>query len=189
MAGEIHTQDLLATTGLTLYAVVRTSADRVANGTSLETYNASHWTSYAIALTDRGAGYYDATFPALAAGVYWVEVRQQAAGSPAITDLIFDSAEKLFWNGTSEIVPTGAQVFGTTGAIQYTYTVYDVDTVTPLPGTAVYVSSDLAGATRSEIQIADSLGRTVWQLDAGTVYFWRQHGRRTFVDPDVEVVS
>src|SRR5678809_104051 len=118
MAGELSTQDLLATTGLTLYAIVRASGHRVALGAALEVYNAAHWTSYAIAGTDRGAGYYDADMPALAAGVYWREWRQQAGGSPAITDIIVDGAEPVYWDGTALILPASRAEYTAARAVK-----------------------------------------------------------------------
>lgn len=88
----------------------------------------------------------------------------------------------------SEVV-VSTTVYGEDGAIEFTYTVYDVDGTTPLPGVEVRVSADALGTVKSVPRVTDSLGRVIFNLDAGTVYFWRQHPTRTFTDPDSEVVS
>ncbi len=82
-----------------------------------------------------------------------------------------------------------AVIYGEGGSIEFTYTVYDTNGTTPLPGCAVYVSSDLAGEIRSQAKVTDALGRVVFDLDPGTVYFWRSHPGRTFSDPDSEEVG
>ena len=84
------------------------------------------------------------------------------------------------WNSAS---------FAVTGSISYTYTVYDVDGVTRLPGVAVYVSTDSAGVNVSATKITDALGNVNFALSAGTYYFWRFHPSRDFTDPDTEIVS
>lgn len=53
-----------------------------------ETWNAAHWTQYAIAMTEKaGSGYYTAARPAGIAGALVTDVfYQQAGGSPASSD-------------------------------------------------------------------------------------------------------
>lgn len=100
MAAELQLAH--GTTGRTLYAVLRSATGTVYNtaGAAFEAYNASNWTSYDIALTEQGtSGYYVGDMPAVAAGIYAVEVRWQAGGSPATTDTTVGSGE-VNWTGT-----------------------------------------------------------------------------------------
>jgi len=103
MAGEITYTDPAAQTGLALYAVVEQPDNQVASGAALETYDAAHWTSYAIALTHRGAGRYHGDFPLLPAGLYGVTVRQRVGAGPAITDPLAGGPAQLSWDGTAEV--------------------------------------------------------------------------------------
>jgi hypothetical protein len=81
------------------------------------------------------------------------------------------------------------EIFGEDGAIEYRYTVFDVDGTTPLPNVLVYVSADIAGTQRSQTKVTDALGQVVFRLNPATVYLWRSHPQRTFLNPDSEVVS
>ena len=79
---------------------------------------------------------------------------------------------------------------GGVGAITATYTVYEDDGTTPLPGVDVWVTSDIAGSLKvAGVQVSDASGETEWQLDAGTYYFWRQLAAWNFTNPDTETVS
>lgn len=99
MANEI--QLAYGTTGRTLYAVVRTTVGTVWNGAAFVAFNAADWATYDVALTEQGtSGYYVGDFPAVAAGVYDVEVRDRAGGSPVITDPVAGSGE-MYWTGTA----------------------------------------------------------------------------------------
>jgi hypothetical protein len=197
------------TPGVTLFGYIQRPADdfywHVANQ-AWEAFVAGHWTSYAIAYTEIGgvgaSGDYDADVPAgfTTPGRYRVTVARQAGGSPAVTDVGLAGTDAWDWGGTAEnslaalpaavwaVTPrtltASPLLFGSSGSLTVTYTVHDTDGTTPLPGAAVYVSADLAGTQRSEVQLADSLGRTFWQLDPGSVYFWRSAGQRTFTNPD-----
>jgi len=52
-------------TGNVLYAMVRNVAEQVWNGSAFETFNAAHWATYVIPLTeDASSGYYVGTMPA-----------------------------------------------------------------------------------------------------------------------------
>lgn len=101
MAGEIQLP--LGTSGVNIYAVVRNASGQVWNtvGAAFENYNAANWTDYDIALTEQGvSGYYVGNFPAAVAGVYAIEARQRAGGSPAVSDSIVGGAN-LDWSGTA----------------------------------------------------------------------------------------
>jgi hypothetical protein len=80
-------------------------------------------------------------------------------------------------------------VYGQDGAITFTYTVYDTNGTTPLEGVEVWAAADSAGTQRSASRFTDAFGRVVFNLDPGTVYFFRRRADRVFTDPDAEVVS
>lgn len=84
---------------------------------------------------------------------------------------------------------SSSTLYGESGSISYTYTVFDVDNVTPLSGVAVYVSADIGGTQRSQTLITDALGRVRFELDPATVYFWSFRYDRSFTNPVAEVVS
>lgn len=178
-------------TGRNVYATIQRQTDNAFWRTDtlvFEAFNATNWASYATSLTEVGTiGLYAAAFPSQIGTtvLYRVAYWERAGGTPATTDTGL-ADELLDPTGLSS---TTASLYGSSGAITFTYTVYDTDGTTPLPGTAVYVSSDVAGTNRSDTQMSDTLGRTTWHLDAGTVYFWRSHANRTFTNPDTETVS
>lgn len=101
MSAELQIGGL--TTGWTVYAVLRSATGTVWNGSSFEAFNASNWATYDLALTEQGTtGYYVGNMPAVAAGVYAVEVRRQTGGSPAAavaTDPFLGGGD-LDWDGT-----------------------------------------------------------------------------------------
>lgn len=105
MAGEI--QLAYGTAGRTLYAVVRNATGSVWNGAAFVAYNGANWTAYDVALAEQGSsGYYVGDFPVVAAGVYQVEVRDQAGGSPATTDTLA-GAGSVEWDGTAVLPLSG----------------------------------------------------------------------------------
>jgi len=111
MANELQAHGI--TTGKTLYAVRITSTGLYWNGATHVAYNAANWTTYAIALTEIGAGSYMATMPTAAAGVYAYPVYEQAGASPAVTDAK-RGIGSIGWNGAIEILPVNIlQVSGT----------------------------------------------------------------------------
>ncbi len=93
-------------TGLDCYAIIRTG-DQYAAGTTLETFDATHWSSYVLELPEIGtSGVYAAAFPSLPAGVYAVEVYQVKAGRggmPVITDAPPIGGDPMEWSGTAQI--------------------------------------------------------------------------------------
>lgn len=100
MAGTIRN---VYETGRTLYVVILNRSAQFWNGSSFETYNASNWATYAVAMTELGvSGIYTATFPAgISAGKYETLKFDQAGGSPAVGDDIVGTG--IFeWDGTNE---------------------------------------------------------------------------------------
>lgn len=99
MANEIQYYD---DTGLTLYALIRDSAGDVWNGSSFVDWVDANIGTYDIAMTDQGGGAYFADFPAtIDEGLYFVEIRRQAGGSPAVGDTKLGTAS-LNWSGEVE---------------------------------------------------------------------------------------
>lgn len=90
-------------TGDALYAHIRNSAGEVwtGSGSVFETYNASNWTSYSLALSEQGAsGTYDVNFPALGAGIYAITIYEQPGTAPAEGDSLVASYSAN-WDGTA----------------------------------------------------------------------------------------
>jgi len=106
MAGEIQLP--YGTSGATLYAVVRNSAGQLWNGSAFEAYTAANWTTYAVTMTEQGAsGFYVGNFPVTVKGVYNVEARQRAGGSPAVTDPPVGGGS-VQWNGSALVIDAGS---------------------------------------------------------------------------------
>ena len=95
-------------TGRTLYAVVRDTVGQVWNGSAFETYAGGNWTTYAVTMAEEttggSSGYYRGDFPTVAAGVYSVEVRWRAGGSPALTDSVVGTGV-VEWDGSAVVRP------------------------------------------------------------------------------------
>lgn len=75
-------------------------------GTSLEAYNAAHWTSYANALAfDSTTNLYYTNFPAVANDDYDVRIFEQLGAFPATSDAAGDPlAEGIFtWTGSASV--------------------------------------------------------------------------------------
>ena len=99
MSGELKTSYI---PGQTLYFIVRTNTGTVWNGATFEAYTAGNFANYDIAAVEQGtSGFYIGTMPVVTAGVYSVEARVQAGGSPAQSDLSLGSGD-IEWNGTVE---------------------------------------------------------------------------------------
>lgn len=100
MASELKVNG--ATTGATLYAVIENEAGQLWNGTTFEAFNAANWATYKVALTEQaGTGRFRANFPAaiLSPGVYNIQYRVQAGGSPVVGDANV-ATDKIEWTGT-----------------------------------------------------------------------------------------
>ena len=197
MANEAR---LTGSTGMTVYALVRNASNQVWRPASsaFEAYNSANYANYAtaISLTEQGAtGVYAGSFPTgiTTPGTYYVDIRKRVGGSAAVSDTPFGEVV-IEWDGTSEVTLSdvttgGATLYGENGSIEFTYTVYDTDGTTPLPDVAVFVSADSGGTQRSQTKLTDAFGKVIFNLNAGTVYFWRSHPTRNFTDPDTENVS
>ena len=79
--------------------------------------------------------------------------------------------------------------YGESGPIAVDYRVLDTDNSTPLPGVAVYGSSDAAGLVRSRTRFTDDLGIARFYFYAGDVYFWKSHPDIRFSNPELVAVA
>lgn len=186
MSAEIYLQ---GTPGATYAAVLRNSSGEVWDGGDFAAWDDDDLAGYALPLTEQGAsGYATAGFPAAItdAGRYPWTIYDQAGASLALTDTPVAVGETL-WGGATELLPLA--VYGEDGPAVFTYTVYEEDGTTPLPGAAVYVSADAEGMQRSQTRISDDLGRVIFNLNPGPAYFWRSHRDWDFDDPDTETVG
>jgi hypothetical protein len=129
------------------------------------------------------SGRVDASVGAMQANV--VTASAIAADAIAASELAADAVAEI----AAAVSISGSTIYGEGGSISFTYTVYDVDGITPIEGVAVYVSSDISGTYRSQAKMTDSVGRVTFDLDPATVYFWRSRYDRTFSNPDTETVS
>lgn len=91
--------------GLTVYSRIKHPTNgKWWNGTSFETYNAAHWSQYALAMTEDGAsGVYSRDFPAgiTDAGSYPYFVYVQQGASPSESDAPAVNTGTVQWNGSS----------------------------------------------------------------------------------------
>lgn len=114
MASEIQA---VATTGRTVYALIRNATGSVWNGTAFVTYATASYSTFVVTMTEQGtaSGFYAGTFPALitTAGSYSIVVKVQSGGSPAEGDVT--AAEGTFdWTGTA---PTTLSDLATSGQV------------------------------------------------------------------------
>jgi len=91
-----------------IYAVLRDVAGQFYAGASAEAFESANWATYDIALAQvdassppaAGNAAYQGTFPAVAAGFYWLDFYVRAGGSPAQTDWLAKSI-LYYWDATS----------------------------------------------------------------------------------------
>lgn len=84
----------------------------------------------------------------------------------------------------------------TSEAIEFTYTVTNVNTGNPIDGVYVQITTDVAGTNIIWAGYTDALGvardvanNELPYLDAGVYYFWSQKAGYSFSNPDTETVS
>lgn len=117
---------------------------------------------------------FDLPDAAIAAGADWVVISIKVSGCYAFYQI---------FHLTANIRTLGA------GAISWTYTLTYADTGLPIADTTIWISTDSAGANIIASGLTDAYGQATFQLDAGTVYVWRQKTGIDFDNPDTEVVS
>jgi hypothetical protein len=107
----------IAAPGGNYYAVIQsTIGNQFLNndiaGNTLETYNASHWSKYAIALSDvNSLGEYTGTFPVIAEARYRILIFQRAGGSPSTSDAPPVSLQMGYWDEVQLLHDASAGVF------------------------------------------------------------------------------
>jgi len=96
-------------TGLTLYGVIRSFANTVWNGSSLESYTSGNWANYDVAMSEQGSSQvYVGTFPgSITSGGYHVTIHRQAGGSVAETDPVIGSGG-VDWTGSAVLAAFNA---------------------------------------------------------------------------------
>lgn len=101
MAGTIKGVTL---SGLTVYCQILDSSGQRWDGASFGAYNASTYSTYAIAMTEQGtSGIYTVAFPALITeGIYDIFFYRQAGASVAEGDVVV-GVNRFNWDGTDEI--------------------------------------------------------------------------------------
>lgn len=99
MADVIQIQH--TSSGVTLYALIRDADGAVWNGSSFVSYVTANLGTYDLPMTEQGTAsrFYSVAVPALAAGLYQVQVFQQAGGSPAESDAVVGTGAAE-WDGT-----------------------------------------------------------------------------------------
>lgn len=128
------------TTAANLYVVLRNSVNQVYNGSIFVAYNTSNIGDYDIPMTEQGtaSGFYVASMPSVAAGVYGVVVYLRAGGSPAEGDRPLSTGE-IEWSGTAETyasgdafarigAPAGASLSADTAAVKAQTAAIETDT-------------------------------------------------------------
>jgi hypothetical protein len=143
------------TTGKTLYGVLINSSGQFwyPTGSAFESYNSAHWSNYAIALVESGAGDYVLTLPAGAIATpdaLTIDYRLQAGGSAVTTD-----------------IPAGNDLYapGTPGYVQLDFTqALPTNPVANTVGEALFIADIFGG--RVGVAQAGSTSTTL-KLDAG----------------------
>jgi hypothetical protein len=91
-------------TGKTVYATIRSAVRTYWNGAALEALTVANWADYDVALAETPASsyFYVGTWPVglTTAGWYWVDLYEQAAGSPAIGDTLIGGLI-VYWDGSA----------------------------------------------------------------------------------------
>ena len=112
MANEVQT--IHDDAAETVYTIVRNMAGQFYAGATAEAFESANWATYDIAMAEVDAGgagvnvALQGTFPAVAAGYYWVDFYIQAAGAPASTDVHLKSI--LFFWDTTTLLPAEAMI-------------------------------------------------------------------------------
>lgn len=159
------------------------------------------------------AGYYTAraaTFPTTAqiAGAVWtvdtggyanligtMGYRLHNATPAAVSHAVWSTAQAAYTTDGTFGAYLDAHVSGRlpysdgTGPIAFTYTLTSQIDNSPIVGVTVAVTSDIAGADIVAEATTNADGRCLFNLAAGTYYFWRDKPGWSFVDPDAQTVN
>ena len=134
-------------------------------------------------LVNRGASYY-----------MWRSKLGYAFNNPDIE--IIDSVGNLsifsFASQENEVVKQFIPVSATPmlKKIQWPYRVFSDPTMTkPLEGCIIRLTRDIYGRDIIGEQVTDINGSTIWDLDPGVCYVWREKDKYKFVNPDKQIVK
>ena len=137
------------------------------------------------------------TITELEGGWYSVPITALHTDTIGVLSMYFTAAGVKQVNLQYRVIANPSSANFPAGAIQFTYTVTNINTGLPLDGVEVWFSTDNAvpplnivwkGETDT-FGVARDVNGNKPQLDAGTYYVWRQLAAFTFTDPDVEIVS
>jgi len=94
-------------TGVTIYGQIRNRAGQVWNGSAFEAYATANIATYATLATEQGTAskVYSLTFPAVAAGRYFLSWKKRAGSAVAEADLTID-AQNIEWDSTEILTAT-----------------------------------------------------------------------------------
>jgi hypothetical protein len=148
----------------TLYAIVRDLVGNWYHGTNPEAFDDANWGDYDIALAEvhacaGGNVAVQGTFPAVAAGFYWLDVYVQAGANPAQTDWRLASI-LYYWDGAA-LSPS--------------------DSVAGFAGNVDSTGGSLTMAKAVEALVAWATGKCVYNAATGVASYYGQDGDTVIV--------
>jgi hypothetical protein len=128
---------------------------------------------------------------ATVADAVWDEALSAHDAEDSVGNVLNDLTEESggtyrFTSAALGQAPTGG---AGSGAISLTYSLTSAVDASAIVGADVWVTSDEAGNNVLASGQTDSNGQVTFQLDAGTVYVWRQKPGWNFTNPDTETVA
>lgn len=136
MSGELQADN---TTGTTTYFLLRNSTGQIWNGSAWEAYSTANYSTYKITGTEQGSasGFFVGNMPAVVAGVYSVEAKQQSGGSPAESDRTV-GVGNVEWSGSFVGVPSNIKT--NQALANFTFLMTDSTNHLPADGLTVTVT-------------------------------------------------
>jgi len=122
-----------------------------------------------------------------------IETNNDPAAEPLRYECQIVTEDPLTYNGAAylnnlETILTA--IYNKLGGEIWTYTMYEADKVTRLPGCTVRATLDSEGTVSIGEKVTDDLGQTRWLVDRGrTYYMWRSMTGWEFENPDIEVID
>lgn len=98
--------------GKVVYFLLRNSVGSIWNGAAFEAYVTANYATYDIAATEQGtaSGYYVATMPATALGVYYIVAKEQIGGGPAETDITVGTGTIQWTGSVATVIPASGVI-------------------------------------------------------------------------------
>ena len=97
--------------------------------------------------------------------------------------------DQVAWLGGPDDADISSRSTLKAGAIEWTYTLTEDGTGTPISDAQIWVTTDLTGSHVIASGMTDQNGRVKFWLDAGVAYIWAAKAGYNFPNPDTEVVS